>query len=108
MNKISKNPGSTGYLNYFKPLEVVVEGDSYKSFSDALKNFKGKVQKEKIISLYKERQTYEKPSDKKRRKRKESKEKIFASEMKQKLINSGEWEKRQKQREKRKQEKKGE
>lgn len=54
------------------PLEVKVYGNS---FERALKAFRALVQKERILSAYKERQTYEKPSDKKRRKRNEAKRK---------------------------------
>lgn len=61
-----------------RPLEVKV----YNSFDKALKAFKSLVQKEKILSNYKEKQRYEKPSDKKRRKRNERKRKLMELEMK--------------------------
>lgn len=60
-----------------KPLEVKVYGNN---FEKAMKAFKALVQKEKILSLYKERQSYEKPSDKKRRKRNESCRKAMETE----------------------------
>ena len=60
-----------------KPLEVRVYGNN---FEKAIKAFKALVQKEKILSLYKERQSYEKPSDKKRRKRNESRRKAMENE----------------------------
>lgn len=47
-----------------KPLEVKVYGN----FEKAVRAFKALVQKEKILSQYKDAQVYEKPSDKKRRK----------------------------------------
>lgn len=56
------------------PLEVVVYGNN---FDKALRFFRSKVQKERILSLYKEKQSYEKPSTKKRRKRNEMKRKLF-------------------------------
>ena len=52
-----------------KPLEVKVYGGN---FDKALKGFRSLVQKERVLSSYKERQSYEKPSDKRRRKRNES------------------------------------
>ena len=64
-----------------KPIEVVVYNNS---FDKALRAFRSIVQKERILSLYKEKQTYEKPSDKKRRKRAESKRKHFEASIKTK------------------------
>ncbi len=60
-----------------KPLEVVVYGNN---FEKALRYFRAKVQKERILSSYKEKQSYEKPSDKKRRKRNESRRKLLELE----------------------------
>lgn len=57
-----------------QPLEVVVYGNN---FDKALRAFRALVQKERILSSYKERQSYEKPSDKRRRKRNESKRKLL-------------------------------
>lgn len=59
------------------PLEVKVYGNN---FDRALKAFRALVQKERILSEYKEKQTYEKPSDKKRRKRNEAKRKAMEIE----------------------------
>lgn len=55
-----------------KPLEVIVYNNN---FDKALRAFRALVQKERILSTYKENQSYEKPSDKKRRKRNEAKRK---------------------------------
>src|ERR1700722_3324630 len=55
-----------------EPLQVKVYGNN---FEKALRAFRALVQKERILSIYKEKQRYEKPSDKKRRKRNESKRK---------------------------------
>lgn len=52
-----------------QPLEVKVYGNN---FDKALRAFRALVQKERVLSTYKEKQTYEKPSDKRRRKRNES------------------------------------
>jgi ribosomal protein S21 len=57
-----------------KPLEVVVYNNG---FDKALRAFRALVQKERTLSLYKEKQSYEKPSDKKRRKRNEMKRKLL-------------------------------
>jgi small subunit ribosomal protein S21 len=57
-----------------KPLEVVVYNNS---FDRALKAFRALVQKEKILSAYKEKQVYEKPSDRKRRKKNEMRRKML-------------------------------
>src|SRR5271156_4083746 len=57
-----------------QPLEVKVYGNN---FDKALRAFRALVQKERILSVYKEKQSYEKPSDKRRRKRNESKRKLL-------------------------------
>ena len=64
-----------GYIEpvYARPLEVKVRD----SFERAVRIFRALVQKERTISTYKEKQSYEKPSDKKRRKRSERKRKLL-------------------------------
>ena len=57
-----------------KPLEVKVYGNN---FDQALRAFRALVQKERILSSYKEKQSYEKPSVKRRRKRNEAKRKML-------------------------------
>lgn len=57
-----------------KPLEVKVYGNN---FDKALKAFRALVQKERILSTYKEKQSYEKPSQKRRRKRNEMQRKLL-------------------------------
>lgn len=47
----------------------------HNNFDKALRSFRNLVQKERILSSYKEKQSYEKPSDKRRRKRNEMKRK---------------------------------
>jgi ribosomal protein S21 len=54
------------------PLEVKVYGNN---FDKALRAFRALVQKERVLSTYKEKQSYEKSSDKRRRKVNESKRK---------------------------------
>jgi len=78
------------------PLEVVVVDGR---FEEAFRNFKALIQKEKILTLYKEKQFYEKPSDKKRRKRKQAAQRRMMMEALEKQIQSGEWEKRKQQKE---------
>ncbi len=60
-----------------EPIQVIVYGNN---FDRALKAFRSLVQKERVLSEYKDRQSYEKPSDKKRRKRNEMKRKLFELE----------------------------
>lgn len=55
-----------------QPLEVTVY---HNNFDKALRAFRALVQKERILSAYKEKQSFEKPSDKNRRKRNEMKRK---------------------------------
>lgn len=76
-------------FSYFSPIEVKVYGN----FEKAMKVFRSLVQSEKILSLYKEKQSYEKPSDKKRRKKNENIQKNIELEAKQKKIVSGEYDK---------------
>lgn len=57
-----------------QPLEVKVYGNN---FDKALKAFRALVQRERVLSSYKEKQTYEKPSQKRRRKRNEMKRKMM-------------------------------
>lgn len=64
----------------YKPLEVKVANANKNvpyevyldSFIRASRAFRAIVQKEKVLSFYKESKTYEKPSDRKRRKRNEA------------------------------------
>jgi small subunit ribosomal protein S21 len=79
-----------------KPLEIQVVNDN---FEDAFRKFKALVQKEKVLSLVKERQTYEKPSVKKRRKSREALERKLMTESREQQIISGEWDKKQKRKE---------
>jgi len=53
-------------------LEVKVYNNN---FDKALKAFRTLIQKERILSVYKDKQSYEKPSDRRRRKRNEMKRK---------------------------------
>ena len=75
--------------SYFSPIQVKV----YNNFDKAFKAFRTLVQSEKILSLYKEKQSFEKPSDKKRRKHNEMIKRSLEADAKQKKILSGEYEK---------------
>lgn len=74
-NKNNKNnfkkavKGGDSVLDKFSPLQVrVINGN----FDRALKAFRALVQKERLLSLHKEKSRYEKPSEKRRRKRNEA------------------------------------
>lgn len=56
------------YLDDFKPIEVFVNG----KLEDAIHKFRSLVTKEKIMSYLKMHYSYEKPSEKRRRKIRES------------------------------------
>ena len=87
-----KNPGPAVQV---RPIEVEVTH----SFEDAFRRFKSLVQKERIIGQVKARMEYEKPSEAKRRKRREAYERRMLQTMREKMIESGEWERRKKQKE---------
>lgn len=78
-----------------KKIEVKV----YDSFDDAYRKFKTLVQADGVLALYRAKQSYEKPSERKRRKEREAENRRFLAEMRENLIISGEWEKRQKKKE---------
>ena len=83
----------------FKPLEVKVTS----SFEEALKSFKTLVQKSKILSDVKAKQSYEKPSEKKRRKKREAVERKRLADLREQQMASGEWEQKQKKQDKKRQ-----
>jgi len=88
-----KNP-SPAYIG--KPIEIEV---TY-SFEKALKDFRQLVQKERIIGQVKARMEYKKPSEKKRLKRREAQERRMLQAIREKQIESGEWDKRKQQKDK--------
>jgi len=90
-------------LKPFSHLEVIPDDGSKEAFEDAVKRWKSMVQKSQILSLYKEKQAYEKPSAKKRRKKREMLERRRVAELREEQIASGEWEKRQKRKEQKRQ-----
>jgi len=86
----TKNHLDDSYLDYFQPLEIKVYGNN---FDKSFRNFKNMVQKERILSLYKQKQAYEKPSVKRRRKANEQRQKQMELEARRAKILSGEFEK---------------
>lgn len=99
-NNSHKTPVGPAELDhsYFSPIEVIVNGN----FDRAFKIFRSAVEAEGILALYKEKQSYEKPSDKKRRKHNESCRRVMENEMKQKKMLSGEYEKEKLKKQKKK------
>lgn len=95
MSKTSAPPPYEDYSDHFSPLEVTV--GSY--FEDGFRKFKSAVQKSKILSDYKDRRYYEKPSERKRRKRRDAQERLRLLDLKEKMMATGEWDKRQKAKE---------
>jgi ribosomal protein S21 len=74
--KTNKKYQDDSYLKDFKPVEVIVNNKNKEprdELEDAIREFRGLVTKERIMSVLKEHASYEKPSDKKRRKIRESK-----------------------------------
>lgn len=67
--KVEKNYKSDDYIDTFKPIEVVVVNDR---IEEAIGRFRAMVTKERIMSDLKSHSFYEKPSDKKRRRQRES------------------------------------
>lgn len=96
----SSNPVEIQDVKEFSPLQVEVGNN----FEDALRRFKSMVQKDKILSLYKEKSHYEKPSEKKRRKRREAKERRRLNLLREKQMATGEWDRKQKTKEKKRKE----
>jgi small subunit ribosomal protein S21 len=91
----------------FSHLEVRVSGDRYDDFNNALKRWKSAVQKSKILTQYKEKQSYEKPSEKKKRKKREALERARSTAFREALIASGEWEERKRKKEAKRMKRKG-
>jgi small subunit ribosomal protein S21 len=79
-----------------RPIEVVVEGTSREDFEYAFRKFKSLFQRERIVGQLKERMAYEKPSKKKRRKNREARDRRLMNEMRDRMMKTGEWDRRQK------------
>lgn len=79
-----------------RPIEVVVEGSSREDFEYAFRKFKALFQRERVVGQVKEKAHYEKPSEKKRRKRRQAEERRLMTEMRERMMKTGEWDRRQK------------
>ncbi len=66
--RINREMADDSYLDYFQPLEVEVPN----RVEDVIQKFRAMVTKERIMSVLKEHNSYEKPSEKRRRKHRES------------------------------------
>ena len=81
------------YSDSFTPLQVII-GNS--SFEEGLRHFKSLVQRSKILTQYRDKQSYEKPSEKRRRQKCERDERRRLIIIRENLIATGEWDRRQK------------
>jgi small subunit ribosomal protein S21 len=102
MNSIRQFKNVNNNEVFSKHLEITVNNGN---FDDAFRKFKTAVQAEGIIADYKAKQAYEKPSERKRRKTREAEERRLLMASREVLIASGEWEKRQKRKEQKRQDK---
>ena len=84
-------------MSKFRPLEIVVDGSSREDFEHAVRKFKALFQRERIVGLLKEKSAYEKPSDKKRRKSREAVGRQLMTVMREKMMKTGEWDRRLKE-----------
>lgn len=81
-----------------RPIEVVVEGTSREDFEHAFRKFKAMFQRERVVGQLKEKMSYEKPSAKKRRKRREARDRRLMTARRERLMKTGEWDRLQKKR----------
>ena len=88
-----------------RPIEVKVEGPDRSHFEEAARKFKVLFQRERVVGQLKEKSSYEKPSEKKRRKRREAEGRRLMAAMRERLMQSGEWDRRQKQKQQKRQRK---
>ncbi len=79
------------YSDEFSPLQVEITG----SFDEGLRRFKSLVQRSKILTQYKEKQSYEKPSEKRRRQRRDRDERRRITAIREKMMATGEWDRMQ-------------
>lgn len=82
--------------SYFKPLEVEVRAGNVEK---AIKIFRSLVQADGVLATYKEKQSYEKPSQKRRRKQAEMLQRAFEERIKAEKIASGEYDREKLKRE---------
>lgn len=82
--KVENNYKSDEYLNTLHPIEVVVN----RSIDEAIGRLRAMITKERIMSDLKEHSSYEKPSEKKRRKHRESIARQHKADAMQRAYNS--------------------
>jgi small subunit ribosomal protein S21 len=94
--KVKSNTGPEPVdFSRFTPIQVVVEGNSREDFDYAVRKFKSVFQRERIAGQLKEREHFEKPGEKRRRKQREATERRLMTEYRERLVQTGEWERRQ-------------
>jgi ribosomal protein S21 len=84
--------------NSIRPIEVKVEGSSREDFEYAYRKFKALFQRERVVGQIKERMAFEKPSAKKRRKAREAVDRRVMTQIRENMVKTGEWDRRQKAR----------
>jgi ribosomal protein S21 len=84
--------------NSIRPIEVRVEGSSREDFEYAFRKFKALFQRERVVGQIKEKMAYEKPSAKERRKRREAVDRNAMNQLRENMMKTGEWDRRQKAR----------
>jgi ribosomal protein S21 len=84
--------------NSIRPIEVRVEGSSREDFEYAFRKFKALFQRERVVGQIKEKMSYEKPSARKRRKRREAIDRNAMNHLRENMMKTGEWDRRQKAR----------
>lgn len=108
MKKFKHNPANSSSQGpaeieegYFKPLQVEVGNN----FERAFRNFRQMVQAEQVVAEWKRRQSYEKPSQRRRREKNEALQRAFEEGIKAKKLADGsfarEQEKKQQKKEQR-------
>lgn len=90
-------PSEIDYKKFpIRPIQVVVDGSSREDFENALRRFKVLFQRERVVGLLKEKSEYEKPSARRRRKKREAEKRRLMTDMRDKMMKTGEWDRRQK------------
>lgn len=93
MNRLPAEIQDLGFQN----LEVVVRNDN---IEDAIRRFRTLVLADGVLLKYREKEAYEKPSIKQRRKSSEARRRTQMAESRERMMLSGEWDRRQEKKEK--------
>jgi small subunit ribosomal protein S21 len=97
MNILSGGPRAFDHTR-IRPVEVLVNGTSREDVEKACHKFKVLFGREGITKQLKLKRAYEKPSAKRRRKRREARDRQLMALMRERMIKTGEWDRRQKKR----------